>query len=227
MDADNFPKYNVNASFAFMQSDILEMYKASNPNLSPITCINNILSYNGINFELGRFRLNQLNPETCRLDAHEFFFLIKIMADVENNINEEDYYLFNIEELFNKMVLTELEKEIIKNFIDRYNLLLHYKPHLIGIANKTLNKYQQLINRLNKKSINDGITLLNELVTYPEDESLNRRGNGKSRILTNPDFPNIAPDEEQPYSKTGFISILLILYSIINAAIILAIQLLK
>lgn len=223
--------YDFNEAFALQNKNILDLFKSQYTQLASITCENNTLYYNDESCLLGYFRLNQLNTMIWELNPKDFFQIVRLMSRIENNINNEDYYLFTINNLLNKTILNEKEKNIIDDFTNTYLLLMQYENFLSGISNTTLSKYRQIVNNIlylmDPNSLTEGQKLISNKV-YRSQEELGGRGNAMVRVLKNPDAPNILPeDEEFPYSKAGFASILLIVYTIINAAIILAIQLLK
>ncbi|MBQ6687189.1 MAG: hypothetical protein IJN03_01545 [Bacilli bacterium] len=229
MNADN-QEYNFNNSYAMLNTNILELYKRQYQQLAPITCKDNMLFYNGESFPLGYFRLNQITVMICELSAKEFYETIKLLASIENNLENEDYYLANINLLLEKNVLSEEDKNIINDFVKNYINLKNHEDFLAGVPTVSLSKYRQIVNNVlylcDPTKLTEGQKIINDAI-LAESENFGGRNNGITRVLKNPDIPNMAPDEEQPYSKAGFASIILIIYTIINAAIILAIKLIK
>lgn len=229
MDANN-QEYNFNNSYAMLNTNILELYKQQYSQLAPITCKDNMLFYNSESFPLGYFRLNQITVMICELPAKEFFETIKLLASIENNLENEDYYLANINLLLEKKSLAPEEKIIIKDFIKNYINLKNHEDFLAGVPTVSLSKYRQIVNNVlylcDPTNLTEGQKIINDNI-LSENESFGGRGNSITRVLKNPDIPNMAPEEEQSYSKAGFASIILIIYTIINAAIILAIKLIN
>lgn len=222
--------HNFNDAYALLQQSIFEQFKAHNVALASISCENNKIIYNEESFELGYFRLSQLPAITWSLDANTFFEVVRLITEIENNQTNEEYYIFNINELLEKQNLTSEELQELENFISTYLVLSENENFLTSNVNTTLSKYRQIVNNilylLEPNSLTEGQKLITECILNRQEE-MNGRGKSMMRILTNPDAPNILPEEEVPYSKAGFASIILIVYSIINAAIILAIHLIK
>lgn len=222
--------YNFNDAYALLQQNILEQFKAHNPALASITCENNKIIYNEESFELGYFRLSQLPAITWTLSAKDFYEIVKLITEIENNVINEEYYIFNINELLEKSNLTAEETQELDNFVSTYLVLAEYENFLTSNANTTLSKYRQIVNNilylLEPNSLTEGQKLITERILNKQEE-INGRGKSMLRVLTNPDAPSTFSEEEVPYSKAGFASIILIVYSIINAAIILAIHLIK
>lgn len=221
---------NSNNSLASLNGSLLEIYKRNYPNLSELKCENNNLQFNDESFNLGYFRLNQLSTMVYEMPPKDFFKIVKVIAEVENNINYEEYFIFTVNNLLSKPTLTEEEKNTISNFVNTYLDLKFYEDFLFGNANETLSKYRQIVNNILYLSDPNNLTEGQKIITdkiLSQKEDLGGRSNSMVRVLSNPDVPNMAPDDEQGYSKAGFASIILIIYSLINAAVILAIQLLK
>jgi len=221
---------NINLSLAPLNKNLFELYKQNYPRLSELKCENNTLYFNEQSFNLGYFRLNQLSTMVYEMPPKEFFEIVKVIADVENNINNEEYYLFTINNLLVKPTLTEEEKNIILEFVNKYLNLKLYEDFLLGNSNITLSKYRQIVNNVLYLSEPNNLTEAQKLITeriLSQKEDIGGRSNSLTRVLTNPDVPNMAPDEDPGFSKAGFASIIFIIYSIINAAIILAIHFIK
>ena len=221
---------NSNNGLASLNYGLLEIYKSNYQQLTPLMCENNHLKLNDESFPLDNFRLNQLSTMVYELPAKEFFNIVKIISEVENNINYEDYYLFTISQIIEKNNLSEEEVNNINKFTNTYLELKKYEDYLAGIATITLSKYRQIVNHVLYLSNPDNLTMAQKIITekiLSANEELGGRGNSITRTLKNPDIPSMVSDEEQYFSKAGFASIILILYSIINAAVILAIHLIK
>jgi len=223
-------EYNFNNSYALQNAQLLDYYKSQYPNLAPITCQNNILSFNNQSFQLGYFRLNQITVMILELEAKDFFNTIKLLASVEHNLENEDFYLMNINIMLESKSLTAEERNIINKFVDDYIDLKNHEDYLAGTPTITLSKYRQIVNKVlylsDPANLSEAQKIIFEKMNTV-NSSIEGRGNSYTRVLKNANFPNMVPDEEQGYSKAGFASILLILYTIINAAIILAISVLK
>ena len=229
MSIDNQDSH-VNAAFALQNKNVLKYFKSLYPALAPLTCTDNVLYLNDESFPLGYFRLNQVNSMICELPPKNFFELIKLLADIENNITFEDVDIYSVSEIIYKSNLDEKDEEKLKNFVDKYLALKKYEDYLSGSSTVTLSKYRQVINNVLYLSDPNNLTEAQKYITgqvLANNESLGGKSNGFSRILKNPNIPNMAPDDNQGFSKAGFASILLIIYTIINAAIILAIHLIK
>jgi len=213
-----------------LNKSLLEIYKKTYPGLAELECENNYLRYKEEYFNLDNFRLNHLSTMVYEMPPQDFFKIVKIISEVENNINNEEYYLFTINGLLIKQGLTEQEKNYILEFVNKYLALKEYEDFLTGTPNSTLSKYRQIVNNILYLSDPNNITEGQKIITdkiLSVKEDVGGRENSLTRTLRNPDFPNMAPDDEQGFSKAGFASIILIVYSIINAAVILAIHLLK
>lgn len=223
---------NSNMSFALLNKNLLDIFKTNYPQLTEITSENNNLLYKDQSFNLGYFRLNQLPTMVYEMPPQEFFKIVKVISEVENNVYNEEYYLFTINTLVNKNNLSEDEKNTLTEFTKKYQELKNYEDFLAGYPNEILSKYRQIVNNLLYLSDPNKITEGEKIITnilLSEKSEVGGRDNSLVRTLRNPNVPNMTPedDDNQFYSKAGFASIILILYSIINAAIILAIHLIK
>lgn len=222
--------FNINAAFALLNKDVLDIYKSNYPQLSTINCSNNNLFYNEESFPLGYFRLNQVNAMVCELPAKDFYQVIKLLADVENNLAYEEAYIYNLNEIIIKTNINEQDKAIIIEFVEKYLKLKYYEDYLAGNSAMTLSKYRQIVNNILYLCDPNNLTEAQRYITEKvmlDSENIGGRGNSLTRTLKDPNTPNILPDEEAGFSKAGFASIILIIYTIINAAIILAISLIK
>jgi len=228
MDANN-QEFNFNNSYSLMNQQLLEMLKSNYKQLADIKINNNVLFYKDQSFPLGYFRLNQLTVMVCEMPPQEFFQIVKLLANIENNLSIEQQYLAGIDFLVNKATLQETEKKILLDFINSYIELNKYEDFLTDTSDLTLSKYRQVINSVlykeDKTNLTEGQKLINDQVLLAE-QNRDGRANSMTRKLTNPDAPSILADD-QNFSKSGFASILFIIYSLINAAIILAIHLVK
>ncbi len=222
--------YDFNAAYALLNQNVLDFLKTQYPQLSKLECSNNSLIFNNESFQLGYFRLNQVTAIICELSAKDFYQVVKIIAEVENNIALENDYLTLISEKLSYNKLTDEDKKAIYDFANKYINLKNIEDYLNGNSAITLSKYRQIINNIlylsNPSNLTEGQKIVTEQI-LSEAENVGGRGNSLTRTLKNPDIPNTAPDDEQNYSKAGFASIILIIYTIINAAIILAIQFIK
>lgn len=231
MDNDvNSNIISFNDSYSELQEEVLETIKNHNNLLASIYYQDNKLYYNNESFDLGYYRLTSLPTVMYDLDAKTFFKLTKFIVEAENNYELEENKLFNKTELLNKNNLTEEEKVIITDFTNDYLFLEDNQKILVGKINIILSKYRFIINNilwiLDPNNLTEGQQLVLNMVRNKKDEELNGRSNSMTRVLKNPNVPNMAPDEEN-FSKAGFASILFIIYSLINAAIILAIHMIK
>lgn len=229
MSIDNQDSH-VNAAFALQNKNVLEYFKSLYPALAPLTCTDNVLCLGDESIPLGYFRLNQINTMVCELPPQNFFEIIKLLADIENNLAFEEAYIYSILDIINKRSLTEQEKDTIKTFVSKYLSLKNYEDYLSGSYTITLSKYRQIVNNVlylcDPNSLTEAQKYITEQV-LADNENLGGRSNGLTRVLKNPDVPNMAPDDNQGFSKAGFASIILIIYIVINAAIMLAIHLIK
>lgn len=229
MSIDNQDSH-VNAAFALQNKNVLEYFKSLYPALAPLTCTDNILCLGDESFPLGYFRLSQLNSMICELSPKSFFELVNILADIENDLAFEDAYIYSISEIVYKSNLNDKDRESLKIFVNKYLSLKNYEDYLSGSSTITLSKYRQVVHNVLYLSDPNNLTEAQKYITeqvLAYNESLGGKSNGLSRVLKNPDIPNMVPDDNQGFSKAGFASILLILYAIINAAIMLAIHLIK
>ena len=112
----------------------------------------------------------------------------------------------------------------------KYLALKKYEDYLSGSSTVTLSKYRQVINNVLYLSDPNNLTEAQKYITgqvLANNESLGGKSNGFSRILKNPNIPNMAPDDNQAHRTHPTSQLKIIIYTIINAAIILAIHLIK
>lgn len=236
MEAVN-QEHSFNESFFWHQKSILDsQHKTNNPLLAPIEYTNNYLSYLNESFPLGIFRLSNLpaNIYNSPVTANEYFNLVKFFAYIENLIHNYPNYITDLKEILEKIVLSDFEIKAIDDFVNNYNFMTANQKYLYGNSAGIWKEYQNIVATIAHLAnqnyfLTEAQIIINEKIIKKDNnlESANSgRGNAHTRVLTNPAFPNMAPDDDG-FSKAGFASILLIIYSLINAAVILAIQFLK
>lgn len=227
-----------NESFMWHQKSVLDsQHKVSNPLLTPIECVNNYLCYLDDSFPLGIFKLSDLPTQiyNAPTTAKEYYELVKFIAYIENLLNDYPNYINELKDLIEKIVLSDLERSAIDDFVNNYNFMSKNKETLYGNTSLIWKEYNDIVENIKvfakqNRFLTEGQLIINENIIKKDDNlnnSENGRGNTMVRTLKNPDIPNMVSDDEQFFSKAGFVSIILILYSIINAAIIVAINLLK
>ena len=217
----------------YMNDYMFRQYLEFYPNLQGLSCQKSTLylQENGeiVANETLTFDLRTLPGEAWNLNAKDFMEIIKINKSckkLESFIN-----LLN-QNAFNNITLN---KEQLDNEVTDYmNLYFNVKDsfHYLIEDNKILiGNIETLIATLPKE------TVLGNLVNQKLDEYFeitkeigDSKGKGMVLELKNKNVPAILPEEEMPItrsSKAAFINIAIILYSVLNIGIILAIALMK
>lgn len=227
----------MNSNTSQINDEFFKLLLMKYPHLDRLSLKDNVLKYEELELNLNKFKLINLNKNALcfSLKPYDFFNLVKIHVDIfeeneyikKEGYNENTIYL-EIQAIIFKDVIDEHDIVTLTNFISAYKSLNSYQDYLLNDAFVKLNKMSSFINNLLTNPYvkeTQGILLLHSLMM----DSSSKEKTSKL-ILTNPNFPSIINEDNLNVTKngsTGYASILLLLYVVINIGFILAIILLK
>ena len=207
------------------------------PHLNELKIENNILKYSDYYIDLKDFRLINLNknPLAFSLSAYDFLNLVKIHIDIEDELNyikkenyNENAIYMQIDAIVVKDVLSEEDRKILNNFTKAYMMLSAYQDYLLSKGTSKLNKMKMFIIGILQNPYlknTEGIEILSNI----NNES-SRNSKGPKLVLNNPKYPSSINEEDNFLPKigtSGYASIMLLLYIILNIGFILAIVFIK
>lgn len=208
------------------------------PHLNELKLQNNILTYSDYNIDLKNFRLINFNknPLAFSLSAYDFLNLVKIHIDIEDELNyikkenyNENAIYMQIDAIIVKEILTDEDRKTLNDFIKSYKMLLAYQDYLLGDGTNKLNNMNIFINSLLQNPYLKNTEGLNLLINIHNEDSRNSKG--PKLVLNNAKYPSVSKDEDDSFlpkiGTSGYASIMLLLYIILNIGFILAVIFIK
>ena len=208
------------------------------PHLNELKLQNNILTYSDYNIDLKNFRLINFNknPLAFSLSAYDFLNLVKIHIDIEDELNyikkenyNENAIYMQIDAIIVKEILTDEDGKTLNDFIKSYKMLLAYQDYLLGDGTNKLNNMNIFINSLLQNPYLKNTEGLNLLINIHNEDSRNSKG--PKLVLNNAKYPSVSKDEDDSFlpkiGTSGYASIMLLLYIILNIGFILAVIFIK
>ncbi len=204
---------NIN-DFIFRQN--MEFY----PNLYGLIVENNILKLiennNVIASESLTFDLRTLPGDAWLTTPYKFIDIIRINKTIKALEN-----LFSLFQTNNN-----IDNGQIKNGMNLYFHAKDYYDYLTDYNKTIVNNFENIIASL-KEDSPLGIYVNQKLDEYlaQSKESGNAKGKGMILELKNKQFPSVIDEEEPNIPKAGFINIFILIYGMINIALIIALAL--
>ena len=146
----------------------------------------------------------------------------------KENYNENAIYM-QIDAIIVKEILTDEDRKTLNDFIKSYKMLLAYQDYLLGDGTNKLNNMNIFINSLLQHPYLKNTEGLNLLINIHNEDSRNSKG--PKLVLNNAKYPSVSKDEDDSFlpkiGTSGYASIMLLLYIILNIGFILAVIFIK